>query len=89
MDYEKICAMKTRDGEPLTIIAGVSVTRALPFGTSADVRKEMRWLVEHGPKTGLFLGCSSSIAPGVAWENLVALVEGLKYYQQHGRARQP
>ncbi|MCG3146671.1 MAG: hypothetical protein PCFJNLEI_00105 [Verrucomicrobiae bacterium] len=85
MDYEKICALKTRDGAPLLIIAGVSVTRTLPFGTPADVRKEMQWLVEHGPATGLFLGGSSSIAPGVPWDNLVALVEGFRYYREHGR----
>ena len=85
MDYEKICKMKTRDGDDLVIIGGVSVTRTLPFGTPDDVRKEMKWLVEQGPKTGLFLGASSSIAPGVPWENIQALVEGLKYYRQHGR----
>lgn len=85
MDYEGICRMKTRDGDDLMIIAGVSVTRALPMGTPADVKREMRWLVENGPKTGLFLGASSSIAPGVPWENIQTLAEGLKYYQTHGR----
>jgi len=85
MDYEKICKMKTRDGDNLVIIGGVSVTRTLPFGKPEDVRKEMKWLVEKGPKTGLFLAGSSSIAPGVPWENMQALVEGLKYYREHGR----
>lgn len=85
MDYEKICKMKTRDGDDLIIVGGVSVTRTLPFGKPEDVRKEMKWLVEKGPKTGLFLGGSSSIAPGVSWENMQALVEGLKYYRDHGR----
>lgn len=46
----------------------------------------MKWLVDNGPQTGLFLGASSSIAPEVPWENLVALIEGLHYYQQHGRS---
>ena len=85
MDYEKICGMKTRDGDELFIIAGVSVTRTLPYGTPDGVRKEMQWLVEHGPKRGLFLGASSSIAPGVPWENLKTLVEGFWYYREHGR----
>jgi Xaa-Pro aminopeptidase len=61
------------------------VTRTLPFGTPSDVKKEMVWLVENGPPTGLFLACSSSIAPGVSWENMRTLVEGLKYFQSHGR----
>jgi len=82
MDYEKICKMKTRDGRSLIIKAGVSVTRTLPYGTPDDVRRQLAWLVENGPKTGLFLGCSSSIAPGVPWENMEALVEGLRYFRE-------
>jgi len=85
MDYERICRMRTRDGDPLMIWAGVSVTRTLPFGTADDVRNELAWLVENGPKTGLFLGASSSITPGVPWENLDALIEGLAYYRRRGR----
>jgi len=85
MDYEKICRMKTKAGGDLIIWAGVSVTRTLPFGKPDDVRREMKWLVEQGPKTGLFLGGSSSIAPGVPWENMQTLVEGLNYYREHGR----
>jgi len=85
MDYEKICALKTRDGEPLFIIAGVSVTRTLPNGNPADVKREMAWLVENGPKVGLVLGCSSSIAPGVPLENILTLVDGFSHYRQHGR----
>jgi uroporphyrinogen decarboxylase len=85
MDYEKICRLKTRDGDDLFIIAGVSVTRTLPHGTPADVKRELAWLVENGPKTGLVLGCSSSIIPGVPWENMQTLVEGFAYYRKHGR----
>ncbi|NLG36268.1 MAG: hypothetical protein GX548_13040 [Lentisphaerae bacterium] len=85
MDYEKICNMKTRDGNDLLIIGGVSVTQTLPLGKPADVKRELQWLVKYGPKHGLFLGASSSIAPGVPWENLKTLVEGFHYYRQHGR----
>jgi hypothetical protein len=85
MDYEKICSMKTRDGNDLIIIGGVSVTRTLPFGIPSDVKKEIDWLVANGPKTGLFLGGSSSMAPGVKWENIKTFIEGLNYYRTHGR----
>jgi len=85
MDYAGICRMKARDGDHLTIIAGVSVTRTLPFGSPQSVRDEMRWLVENGPRTGLVLGCSSSITPGVPWENLQALVDGFRHYREVGR----
>jgi hypothetical protein len=85
MDYETICQMKTKDGDPLLIVGGVSVTRTLPFGTPQDVKREIDWLVEFGPETGLFLGGSSSIAPGVPWENIETMVDGLRYYRTHGR----
>lgn len=85
MDYVAICHMKTREGDPLLIIAGVSVTRTLPYGTPDGVRQELKWLVENGPTAGLFLGASSSITPGVPWANLQALVEGFHYYREHGR----
>ena len=85
MDYERICRMKTRDGDDLLIIAGVSVTTTLPHGTPADVRRQMGWLVEKGPKVGLMLGCSSSIVPGVPIENMRTLIEGFAHYRAHGR----
>ena len=81
MDYPRICGMRTREDGALCIVAGVSVTRTLPAGTPQDVKRELDWLVEHGADTRLFLGASSSIAPGVPWGNLVTLVEGLAYYQ--------
>ena len=86
MDYEKICQMKTRDGEDLTIVGGVSVTRTLPFGTPGDVKREVDWLVEYGPRVGLFLGPSSSVAPGTPWENIATMVDGFAYYRTHGRS---
>ncbi|MGB9595938.1 MAG: uroporphyrinogen decarboxylase family protein [Candidatus Poribacteria bacterium] len=85
MDYKKICKMKTKEGNDLLIIAGVSVTTTLPLGTPDDIRKQMKWLVDNGPKTGLFLAGTSSITPGVPWENIETFVEGLNYYRVYGR----
>jgi hypothetical protein len=85
MAYEQISRMRTRDGEGLVLMAGVSVTRTLPYGTPGDVKRELAWLAEAGPRTGLFLGASSSITPGVPWENICTLAEGLTYYRTHGR----
>ena len=87
MDYERICRMKAKDGSDLLIIAGVSVSTTLPYGTPEDVRRELAWLVEHGPATGLFLAASSSVTPGVPWENVKALVEGLNRYRSCGRTQ--
>jgi len=85
MDYERICRMTDRDGGPLFIVAGASVTRTLPFGTKQDVIEELKRLVEKGPAVGLMLGASSSVAPGTNHENIRTLMEGLRYYQEHGR----
>lgn len=85
MDYENICKMKTREGEDLIIMGGVSVSDTLPLGKPADVKRQMEWLVEHGPKTGLFLTASSSVTPGVSWENMQTFWDGLKYYREHRR----
>lgn len=85
MDYEAICRMTDRSGRPLLIQAGVSVTTTLPHGTVADVRKQLAWLVTHGPRTGLFLGASSSITPGTNPDNVRALLEGLRHYRENGR----
>lgn len=85
MDYERICTLKTHDGDDLIVIAGVSVTRTLPLGSADDVKREIDWLVRHGPPTGLFLGASSSITPGVPWANMASLLDGLAYYRTYGR----
>jgi hypothetical protein len=42
MDYEKICALRTMEGGELLIWAGVSVTRTLPMGNTADVARELK-----------------------------------------------
>ncbi len=85
MDYARICRMRDRNGTPLFIIGGVSVTRTLPFGTPDDVRAELKWLVENGPPVGLLLGASSSITPGTPHANIRALIDGLAHYREHGR----
>jgi hypothetical protein len=88
MDYEKICAMTDRDGGPLMIWAGMSVTRTLPMGTKQDVIDSLKFLVEKGPRVGLFLGPSSSVAPNTNHENVKTWIEGMQYYRKHGRGEQ-
>jgi len=85
MDYERICGMNDREGNPLFILAGASVTRTMPMGTRDDVIRELKWLVEHGPRTGFMLGGSSSVVPGTPRANIEALMEGLNYYREHRR----
>ncbi|MDA0335863.1 MAG: hypothetical protein O2782_11910 [bacterium] len=77
--------MKSKAGDDLIIIAGVSVTTTLPFASPGAVRDDIRWLVEKGPRTGLFLGGSSTITPGTPFDNIAALVAGFAHYREHGR----
>jgi len=85
MDYPYICNLKSKNGKSMVIEAGVSVTRELPMGTPDDVKKQLQELVEYGPKTGLFLCISSSCVPGTPYKNILAAVEGIKYYKDNGR----
>ena len=83
VDFKELCKLRGFDGRPLFMLAGVSVTRTLPFGTPADVRREMDYLVEVHGDTALCLGCSSSMVPGVTSENIDALIAGFHYYRNH------
>ena len=85
MDYKYICNLKAKNGKSMVIEAGVSVTRELPMGTPDDVKRQLKELVEYGPETGLFLGMSSSCVPGTPYKNILAAIEGMKYYREHGR----
>lgn len=86
MDYERICSMTDRNGNPLLIWAGVSVTRTLPHGSVADVQREVQWLVDHGPRVGLALGASSSIAPGTNAANVRAALERMRHACRSARS---
>ena len=84
-DYSLMAVPNRLAQEGEELVAHRFPTGSMGLASPADVKREMDWLVRNGPKTGLFLGGSSSIAPGVSWENMKTLVEGFKYYREHGR----
>jgi hypothetical protein len=49
------------------------------------LERELKWVVNNGPKVGLMLSATSSIAPNTNRGNVTAFIEGLRYYQAHGR----
>jgi hypothetical protein len=85
MDFPKLAALKTRDGQDLVMFAGLSSTDGLlRLGTPQQIRDRLKWLVASGPRTGLFLS-AMGIYPDMPWENVRTYVEGIQYYRKHGR----
>jgi uroporphyrinogen decarboxylase len=69
---------KRRWGDRLAFWGTIGIQGTLPFGTPADVRREVRERIETvGRGGGLFLGPSHMIEPEVPWANLVALYEAI------------
>jgi hypothetical protein len=75
VDYQAICRMRDRNGDPLMIWGSVSVTRVLPFGTPEEVRADVRRCWRAAPERGYFVGATSSICPEVPTENIIAMFD--------------
>ena len=60
----------------------VSLQRTLPFGSTGDVKKEVRRLIEHCNIGGGFvLGPSNEIFKGIPPENVVAMYEAAREFE--------
>lgn len=71
-----IFKMKERYGDKITFFGGVSIQETLPHGTTGEVRKEVKTLLEKiGKKGGYILSPSHAIPWDVPVENIVALIE--------------
>ncbi len=68
--------LKQRFGDRLCFEGGVSVQTTLPFGSAADVEREVRLLIDVlGKGGGYILGPSHAIQAGTPPENIVALFD--------------
>ena len=68
--------LKALHGRRLCFAGGVSVQKTLPFGTSEDVRREVRRLISVlGAGGGYILGPSHAIQAGTPPENVLALFD--------------
>jgi len=76
---EKMIRVKTRWGRKPILWGSVSVTTTLPFGTVADVKRDVERCFDlAAPGGGFGLASTSSILPETPLENILALYE-------HGR----
>jgi len=72
VDIADIANRRTRTGEPLTIFAGPSVTRTLPFGTVEDVREEMERIIDtFSERCALFISPTSNVLPDCPLDNVI------------------
>jgi uroporphyrinogen decarboxylase len=68
--------LKSKWGGRLCFHGGISVQKTLPFGTSDDVRKEVRERISVlGKDGGYILAPAHSVQGGTPPENIVALLE--------------
>lgn len=73
--------VKQKYGHSLAIIGNIDSSRTLPYGTPADVEKEVRAAIEiAAPGGGFVLASDHSLHDGIPIENIIALRDaGLKY----------
>ena len=71
--------VKRQCGAALTFYGGISIQRTLPFGTPAQVRDEVRRLIDRVGDNGGYIASPSHDIPGDARpENVAAMVEVLR-----------
>jgi len=69
-------AIKRRFGDRLSFWGTVSVQKTMPFGTSDDVRSEVRARIRDvGGGGGFILAPAHVLGPETPWENIVAFFE--------------
>jgi uroporphyrinogen decarboxylase len=71
---EHFANLKSRSGDKLILWGSVSVTKTLPFGTVADVEREVESCIDAAHEGGgFFLAPSSSVGPEVPDANILAM----------------
>jgi hypothetical protein len=76
-------------GARLAFLAGFDVQHILQEGTSAEVRKEVRFLIDtfDGPGGGMAIAAGNGIVSGTPFENIDAFLEEALIYGEEHRAK--
>jgi len=81
MDTQKL---KEEFGDRLSFLGAVDTQRVLPFGTTDEVKNEVRKRIRDlAPKGGYILGAVHNIQPEVPAENICAMFEAAMKYGQY------
>jgi len=76
MDVEEV---KRRHGGGITFFGGISTQKTLPYGTVAEVKDEVRRLVDRVGRDGGYIAAPAHDVPKDAKpENVAAMIEVLK-----------
>lgn len=71
--------IKKRFGESLSFFGGISVQKTLPFGTTAQTKDEVKFLIDKVGKNGGYIASPSHAIPADAKpENIAAMIEILQ-----------
>ena len=84
-DVREIAARRVRSGRKPLLLAGLSVDKALPRGSVADVEREVERIIDTvGAGGGLAIGTANTAGPDCPNENLEAIY---KYTHEYSRGR--
>jgi uroporphyrinogen decarboxylase len=76
-----LASLKVRYGSDLSFWGTIGTQTTLPFGTTEDVRAEVKThIAEVGSGGGLLLAPTHTIEPEVPWENVLAFVDAVKKF---------
>jgi uroporphyrinogen decarboxylase len=71
-------------GDRLSFWGTLGTQELLPFGTKEEVYKTtLSRLNKCGEKGGLVIGPTHMVEPEVPWENLTAIIDGVKHFEQN------
>ena len=77
-----VAKRRNRNGDPLILWGSFSVTQVLRTGSFADIRREVRRILDEWPHPGLCLATSSYISPDIPEENITELY---RFFREMGR----
>jgi len=73
--------LKKRHGKNIVFCGGIDSHRILPFGTPADVREEVKRVIEIlGPGGGFMIGAVHTVMNDVPPENVLAMVDAVEEF---------
>jgi uroporphyrinogen decarboxylase len=76
-----LSSLKTRFGDSIVFCGGIDTRRVLPFGSTEDVRNEVRRVVQVlGPGGGCMIGAVHTVLNDVPPENVLAMVDAVEEF---------